>query len=290
MSTPKPLTGPQALKEQVVAGFASAAPAYDADGREFFQTVGQWLVDEVGIPLGAWVLDVGCGKGAVSLPAAKAAGVEGHVTGIDLAVPMLARARERALAAGLTNVTFRKGDAEDPATHPGWGTSSFDVILAAGVLQFLPRPREAVARWRELLTPPGKLGVAWTSRNDPRWAPVIAAIDAHVPDGVPGFAAYMARPPFDEVAAFEQTLRDAGYRDVSTGTRRITMIYNGPGQWWVTLQTQGPWALSWRHIPGEELVEAKWEAFRLLEQSRDACGSISRTLTFALTTARGRNG
>jgi ubiquinone/menaquinone biosynthesis C-methylase UbiE len=277
-----PLAGPQALKEQVVAGFASTAPAYDVDGREFFGTVGAELVETVGIPRGAWVLDVGCGKGAVSLPAARAAGPEGHVTGIDLAAPMLTHARERALAAGLSNVTFREGDAEAPQ----WGPDSFDVVTSANVLQFLPRPAQAVSRWRELLTPKGRLGVAWTSGQDPRWAPVIAAIDAHVPDGVPGFAAYMARPPFGEVAAFEQTLRDGGYTDVATVTRQITMAYNGPDQWWAAAQTQGPWALSWRHIPGDRLVQARWEAVRLLESLRAADGFISRTLIFAFTTAR----
>lgn len=285
MSTGLPLSSPEALKTDVTDGFAAAAEGYDQDGKEFFQAVGTWLVDTVGVPRGAWVLDVGCGKGAISLPAARAAGPEGHVTGIDLAAPMLAHARKRATEAGLYNATFREGDAEDPGRHPGWGPGSFDVILAANVLQFLPRPAEAVARWHVLLTPPGRLGMAWTLGQDSRWLPVISAIDAYVPDGVPAFAAFMRRPPFGDVAAFEQMLTQAGFREITTVTRTITTVYNGPEQWWATYQTQGPWVLSWRHIPGDRLVQAKWDACRILETMRDASGCITRTLTFALTTA-----
>ncbi len=121
---PVPLAGPVELKDNVAAGFAAAAEAYDVGGTDFFRPVGQWLVESAQVPAGAWVLDAGCGSGAVTIPAALAAGPKGHVTGIDLAAPMLACAQERACSAGLTNVTFREGDAEDPGTYPGWAPES----------------------------------------------------------------------------------------------------------------------------------------------------------------------
>ncbi len=278
-----PLASPAELKRQVAAGFAEASEGYDASGPEFFQTVGEWLVDAAGVPRGAWVLDAGCGKGAVSLPAARAAGPEGHVTGIDLAAPMLAHARDRARRAGLSNVSFREGDAEDPGRYPGWEPGSFDVILAGNVLQFLPRPAEAVARWHALLTPYGRLGVAWTVAQAPAWMPVIAAVDAHVPDGVPGFGAFMRRPPFHNPAALQAVLTSAGFHDITTVTRELTMVYDSPDAWWATDQTQGPWALSWRHIPADRLPAATRDAFTALEPLRGADGSLTRTLTFALT-------
>ena len=45
------------------------------------------------------VLDVGCGAG-ISTRAAALVAVTGHVTGIDLSVPLLAEARRRSEAAG----------------------------------------------------------------------------------------------------------------------------------------------------------------------------------------------
>jgi ubiquinone/menaquinone biosynthesis C-methylase UbiE len=281
-----PLAGPDTLKTHVTDGFAAAAHGYDADGTEFFGQVGHWLVQAAQVPAEAWVLDVGCGKGAVSIPAAQAVGPRGHVTGIDLAAPMLAQARERARAAGLSNVTFEEGDAEDPGTCPGWPAESFDVVLAGNVLQFLPRPVLAVLHWYALLTPGGTMGAAWTVSQESRWLPVIAAVDAYVPDGVPAFGTFMRRPPFDAIRTVEKMLAGTGYQQARTITRDITVTYTSPEQWWAVYQTQGPWALSWRHIPPARLADAQRDAFVLLEPMRAPDGSLSRTLTFAVTTGR----
>lgn len=286
MASDLPLTSPDAVKAQVTDGFAAAAEGYDADGTEFFGQVGHWLVEAAEVPAEAWVLDVGCGKGAVTIPAAQAVGPRGHVTGIDLAEPMLAHAKERIEAAGLSNVSFTEGDAEAPDIYPGWPPESFDVVLAGNVLQFLPRPVQAVLHWYALLTARGTLGVAWTLAQEARWRPVIAAVDAYVPDGVPAFGAYMRRPPFDDAGAVEMMLTGVGYEQVTTTTRQVTVTYSAPQQWWATYQTQGPWALSWRHIPAGRLDQARQDAFAVLDGLREPDGRLTRTLTFAFTTAR----
>ncbi len=72
MSTPQTLPG--AVKHQVIAGFTQAAARYDTGGTEFFTAMGTRLVEQAQIGPGARVLDVGCGKGAVTLPAARLAG------------------------------------------------------------------------------------------------------------------------------------------------------------------------------------------------------------------------
>ena len=87
MSTPQTLPG--AVKHQVIAGFTQTASRYDTGGTEFFTAMGIRLVDQAQIRPGARVLDVGCGKGAVTLPAARRAGITGRVHAIDLARPMI---------------------------------------------------------------------------------------------------------------------------------------------------------------------------------------------------------
>ena len=72
MSTPQTLPG--TVKHQVIAGFTQAAGRYDEGGTEFFTAMGTRLVDLADVRPGARVLDVGCGKGAVTLPAARLAG------------------------------------------------------------------------------------------------------------------------------------------------------------------------------------------------------------------------
>jgi SAM-dependent methyltransferase len=268
---------------QVADGFAAAAEGYDTTGTEFFTVMGEHLVADARIPAGAWVLDVGCGKGAVSFPAARAAGPFGQVVGMDLAVPMLEHARQRAIGEGVANVRFEEGDAEDPATGAGYEPGSFDVILAGNVIQFLARPAHAAWRWRSLLTPAGRLGISWNLAEDPRWLPVIAGFDEAVPTGRTGFAATLRRPMFDSVQTVHTMLAGVGYSDPATVIHPVTMTYSGPQQWWTAAQSQGPWAIAWRHIPPAALQLAQQQAFALLEPLRAPDGTVTRTLTFACT-------
>jgi len=94
-------------------------------------------------------LDVGCGTGFLSLLLAKL----GHrVTGIDVAEAMLAMARNKATAHGLT-VDFHYADAETPDLPAG----SFDLIVERHVLWTLPHPASALDSWRHLLRRSGRL-------------------------------------------------------------------------------------------------------------------------------------
>src|SRR5271168_1060050 len=58
------------------------------------QPVADILIDRARITAGERILDVGCGSGSTTFAFARAVGPGGHVMGIDISVPMLARARE----------------------------------------------------------------------------------------------------------------------------------------------------------------------------------------------------
>ena len=68
------------------------------------------LFEDAGISPGMKVLDVGSGAGDVAFIVADMVGPTGTVIGIDSNAEILAIARQRAEAAGITNVTFRVGD------------------------------------------------------------------------------------------------------------------------------------------------------------------------------------
>src|SRR5579875_3745067 len=99
---------------QVTAAYEAAAPNYDGFGVPFFTVVGAQLVQVAGIRAGDRVLDIGCGAGAVTIPAARAAGPGGHVTAVDLSERMLARTTDSVAALRLENVTVAIADAQDP--------------------------------------------------------------------------------------------------------------------------------------------------------------------------------
>jgi ubiquinone/menaquinone biosynthesis C-methylase UbiE len=276
-------SGPRARTGAVAAGFDAAAEAYDATGTEFFDHLAGRLIELAGIRPGATVLDVGCGKGAATVPAARAAGPDGQVTGIDASAAMLAHAAAAVRRHGLGNVTLLRADATDPPLRPG----SVDVLLASSVIQFLDTPRQALRVWLPLLRPGGTLALSWGMTQDPAWLPVMLAVDAAVPAPAPGFEAFLRRPPFDHPASLERLLTECGYDEAVTHAEQITTVYGSQMQWWNACLGQAPWAVSWRHIPPAALQAAQDEAFRLLaEEVRGPDGRLTRTLGFGYTIAR----
>jgi SAM-dependent methyltransferase len=97
----------------------------------------------------AEVLDVASGTGYVALAAASL----GHrVTAIDLAPAMLDVLVDHATARGLS-VDARLGD----AVQPDFPQASFDAVTSRHLLWTLRQPARAMANWRELLRPGGRL-------------------------------------------------------------------------------------------------------------------------------------
>ena len=126
---------------------------------------------------GERVLDVACGSGNLSFPAARAGA---DVTGLDIATNLVRTARERAQAEGLP-VYFDEGDAE----RMPYGDSSFDVVMTMFGAMFAPRPETAAAELLRVCRPGGRVAMA-------NWTPsgfigrMFKATAAHVPPpGVP---------------------------------------------------------------------------------------------------------
>jgi ubiquinone/menaquinone biosynthesis C-methylase UbiE len=97
----------------------------------------------------ASIVDLGCGTGSLSV---LLAGVGHAVQGLDISGRMLAAARHKAEAAGVS-VAFRQGDAQAPPVK----AASVDVVLARHVLWALSDPSTALRRWAALLKPGGVL-------------------------------------------------------------------------------------------------------------------------------------
>jgi ubiquinone/menaquinone biosynthesis C-methylase UbiE len=93
------------------------------------------------IPLGATVLDLGCGAGLDSLIAAQRVGATGNVIGVDFSEAMLQRARQGAAEIGLDNVEFYQAEADNLAVEDG----GIDVALVNGVFNLNPE-RDAIFR------------------------------------------------------------------------------------------------------------------------------------------------
>jgi SAM-dependent methyltransferase len=274
------VTGPGTeLTADVAAAFDETADRYDAAGPQFAGPVAARLVDLAGLRPGWRVLDAGCGAGAVLLRAARAVAPDGHVNGIDLAPRMLGRAAREAARHGLgDSVTLGQGDAASPPFGPG----SFDAILASLVVYLLAAPAAALARWRELLVPGGTLALSRGAGPDPRWSPVIAAVDAYA-GGAAGFESYVRRP--GPVTRTQALLSACGYTAITVTTEIVTIRYDSPEQWWEASAAEGPW-VTWRHIPPERLAAARDRGLAMAGDLREPDGTLLRHIRMAYLTAR----
>ena len=98
---------------------------------------------------GARVLDVGCGSGQWAVALARRGG---EVTGVDLSPAMVARAERHAAEAGVA-VRWHVGEAARVAGPD----AAYDAVLARVVLQLVPDVPAALAEFRRVLRPGGRL-------------------------------------------------------------------------------------------------------------------------------------
>src|SRR6185312_7736705 len=123
---------------------------------EYLKSGAMEFFDRLQIQPGTRVLDVACGAGQLTIPAAYK-GIK--ITGLDLAANLIAQARAKAQAEKL-DIQFDEGDAED-LPYPD---QSFDVVFSLIGSMFAPRPERVAAEMIRVCKPGGKLIMGnWTA-------------------------------------------------------------------------------------------------------------------------------
>jgi ubiquinone/menaquinone biosynthesis C-methylase UbiE len=158
-------------------GWDKASGAYEQYwGRQLEPAKAQVLA-MAGLRPGERVLDVACGTGLVTLAAADVVGSGGSVLGTDLSQEMVTLAADQASARGVSNVAFERMDAEDLQCEP----QSFDAVLCALGLMYVPDARKALAEMHRMLRPGGRVVVAvWGARSRCGWAEIFPIVDRRV--------------------------------------------------------------------------------------------------------------
>jgi SAM-dependent methyltransferase len=126
-----------------------------ASAMHTIQTVGPAAVEAAGVTGDDVVLDVACGNGNATIPAAKTGAT---VTGIDITPSLLEAGKAAAAEAGV-DIEWIEGDAQKLP----FDDESFDVVTSVFGCMFVPDQRAEAQELARVLKPGGRMAVcAWT--------------------------------------------------------------------------------------------------------------------------------
>jgi len=200
---------------------------------------------------GERVLEVACGTGLITFPAAQAVGPAGQLTATDISDSMVTRVRETATARGLNHVAAERMDAEELALPDG----VFDAVLCGLGLMYLPDPGQALREMRRVLKPAGRVAVAvWGARQHCGWAEIFPIVDRRVQSEV--------CPMFFQLGtgrALGLALEAAGFADITSERISSTLIYHSPEDACGAAFAGGPVALAYSRFDEPTRAEAHGE-------------------------------
>jgi SAM-dependent methyltransferase len=173
--------------------------------------VAEIVIDRAKTKAGERIVDVGCGSGATTMALAQKVGPSGHVLGIDISAPMLARARQ--LSPNDAPVEFVLADATIYPFEP----ASFDLLASRFGVMFFAEPALSFANMRKALRPSGRLAFAcWREpRDNPFFMAPLQAVYKHVPKLPPPGPDDPGPFAFASEARVNRVLSEAGFTDIA---------------------------------------------------------------------------
>jgi SAM-dependent methyltransferase len=246
-----------------------------------FDPFARTLVERAGVERGSAVLDVACGTGAASRAAARRAGPDGSVAGVDLGEPTLAVARAQPIDQGAAPIEWLQADATRLPVKDG----AFDVAICQQGLQFFPDRPAALAEMRRALKPGGRLAVAtWTEMEGNPFGAVVVALEHNMSSD----AASMLASPFALTAEeLGRVIADAGFSDVQVIQEEQLCTFDArPEEFGPRAIACGPLAATFAGAPDEAQRAVAQEAGERLAPHVDAEGRVRMPMVSNVALAR----
>lgn len=168
---------------------------------------------------GERVVDVGCGSSATTVAFARKVAPSGHVLGVDVSGPMLARARQNAPAE--LPVDFVLADA---TVYP-FDPASFDLLVSRFGVMFFAEPAVSFANLRKALRPSGRVTfICWREpRENPFFMAPLHAVYKHVPKLPPQGPEDPGPFSFASEERVHRVLTEAGYKAIAMQPHDLTL-------------------------------------------------------------------
>ena len=242
---------------------------------QMFPAAGQRLAERAQIEPGMRVLDVACGTGAVTIPAALAGGA---CTGLDITPELLAVAQQHATEAGV-DIEFVEGDAEELPFED----ASFDRVVSQYGVMFAPRHEVAAAELARVCRPGGQILVAsWT------------------PDGMVGDMFKLMAPNMPPPPSFAKPPLLWGVEDhvrsllephgVELTFEKAMAVFRGPSVEHIVAKMEsdfGPWVMA-QALMGERWAELRAQLYDLYASASDesTAGGVEAFGEYLVATGR----
>lgn len=229
--------------------------------------VSERLVELAGVQAGSEVLDIAAGLGEPALTAAYKAGPEGRVVATDISPQMLVYARERAAAAGVSNIEF----IESEASKLEFPEASFDAAVSRWGIIFEPEAEATAARIRGFLKPGARMAISSWGR--PPEVPMIAlpmmAVLGHLqqPPPPPGTPGPLSRPTPEAISAI---LQGGGFSGVEVEETQVVMHFASAEKFTTHIQDIVAPLVALLEPHPQDVREAAWNA--VTEAARQYAG------------------
>ncbi len=223
-------------KRRVAATYNLASAGYDQEAVRFFPLCASRLVELIGLQPGQRVLDVATGTGVAAIAAARRVGPGGQVVGVDIAADMLEQARGKIEVAQLTTIEFHEEDAE----HLSYAEKSFDAVICAFGIFFLPEMLAGPREWKRVVREAGV--VAFSAFGETAFQPISDLFEARM--RAYGVTFPIARHPFSwqRLMSLEQCLtllQDAGLEQIEGRSEQLGYYLRTPQEWWEIVWNSG---------------------------------------------------
>lgn len=243
-------------------GWDRAADDYERCWKDQLEPAQTRMLALAQICPGHHVLDIACGTGLVTFRAARMAGSTGRVIGVDISGEMVERAKQRAAELAIANVSFERAGAEDLPLED----DSFDVVISALGLMYVPDPALAIAEMHRTLKAGGTAAAAvWGQREKCGWSAIFSIVDLRVKTEV--------CPLFFQLGtgdSLKKSFARAGFADIKMERIDTILHYDSPDEALAAAFAAGPVALAYSRFDAAMRDEVHVEYLESISGFRNA--------------------
>jgi SAM-dependent methyltransferase len=239
---------PQLQRRVQRYGWDKASSLYESSWENQLKPAQDLLLKIADLQPGERVLDVACGTGLVSFRALESLGKDGYLLGTDISEKMVELASGLSVRRGETRARFERMDAEELHLE----NSSFDAVLCALGLMYMPNPRKALEEMYRVLKPAGRaVAAVWGQRTHCGWAEIFEIVDQRVTSEVCPMFFNLGNP--DMLALSFQA---AGFQAVRTERIQTLLSYKDGVEALEAAFAGGPVALAYHKFSESTKKEA----------------------------------